>query len=130
MRQAGKGTDKLAFEREMEAYGARYIAGADEAGRGPLAGPVVCAAVIMPLAEEALIEVDIGECTWAEADGGVWIMLRAEIDYDGIVYDTENTLREQASWYIFESVVNGWTENMQFMTGDTYDSIDVADVFG
>ena len=56
MRQAGKGTDKLAFEREMEAYGARYIAGADEAGRGPLAGPVVCAAVIMPLAEEALIE--------------------------------------------------------------------------
>ncbi len=93
-------------------------------------GYLLATGVLDSAAEEALIEVDIGECTWAEADGGVWIMLRAEIDYDGIVYDTENTLREQASWYIFESVVNGWTENMQFMTGDTYNSIDVADVFG
>ncbi|MBR0189130.1 MAG: ribonuclease HII, partial [Clostridia bacterium] len=28
--------------------GCRFIAGVDEVGRGPLAGPVVCAAVIMP----------------------------------------------------------------------------------
>jgi len=28
--------------------GAKLVCGADEAGRGPLAGPVVCAAVIMP----------------------------------------------------------------------------------
>ncbi|HHW30531.1 MAG TPA: ribonuclease HII [Clostridiaceae bacterium] len=35
---------------EMEAYtkGAGYVAGVDEAGRGPLAGPVVAAAVILP----------------------------------------------------------------------------------
>ncbi len=32
------------------------IAGIDEAGRGPLAGPVVCACVIMPLGEEDIIE--------------------------------------------------------------------------
>ena len=43
--------DKLAYEKEMLALGAEYIAGADEVGRGPLAGPVVCAAVIMPLGE-------------------------------------------------------------------------------
>ena len=48
--------DKLAYEREMLALGAEYIAGADEVGRGPLAGPVVCAAVIMPLGEGELIE--------------------------------------------------------------------------
>ena len=30
-------------------------AGCDEAGRGPLAGPVVCAAVIMPLDEDKLV---------------------------------------------------------------------------
>jgi ribonuclease HII len=37
----------LPFEREAQAAGYRYIAGIDEAGRGPLAGPVVAAAVIL-----------------------------------------------------------------------------------
>lgn len=35
-----------AFERDAFKKGYRYIAGVDEAGRGPLAGPVVAAAVI------------------------------------------------------------------------------------
>lgn len=48
--------DKLRFERELQLNGNRYIAGVDEVGRGPLAGPVVCAAVIMPLDENSLIE--------------------------------------------------------------------------
>ncbi|WP_455654480.1 ribonuclease HII [Phascolarctobacterium sp.] len=38
----------LAYERKYYAQGARYIAGIDEAGRGPLAGPLVIAAVILP----------------------------------------------------------------------------------
>ena len=33
----------------------KYIAGVDEAGRGPLAGPVCVASVIMPLDEENII---------------------------------------------------------------------------
>ena len=41
--------DKLIYERELIEMGAKYICGVDEVGRGPLAGPVVCAAVIMPL---------------------------------------------------------------------------------
>ncbi len=41
--------DKLAYERELAESGYSRICGADEVGRGPLAGPVVCAAVIMPL---------------------------------------------------------------------------------
>jgi ribonuclease HII len=36
------------FEVEARWCGYRYIAGLDEAGRGPLAGPVVAAAVILP----------------------------------------------------------------------------------
>lgn len=38
----------LAFEREARAKGYTLIAGVDEAGRGPLAGPVVAAACILP----------------------------------------------------------------------------------
>nr|MDE7380017.1 ribonuclease HII [Clostridia bacterium] len=40
--------DKLQYERELTEKGYKYICGVDEVGRGPLAGPVVCAAVIMP----------------------------------------------------------------------------------
>lgn len=36
------------FEDKAALSGYRYIAGVDEAGRGPLAGPVVSAAVILP----------------------------------------------------------------------------------
>lgn len=40
--------DPLYFEREARASGFCRIAGLDEAGRGPLAGPVVAAAVMLP----------------------------------------------------------------------------------
>ena len=46
----------LEYERQLQEAGAKYIAGIDEAGRGPLAGPVVVAGVIMPLDEENIIE--------------------------------------------------------------------------
>ncbi len=38
----------MEHEHRLIASGHRVIAGIDEAGRGPLAGPVVCAAVILP----------------------------------------------------------------------------------
>lgn len=36
------------FEEAMQRRGLKHIAGTDEAGRGPLAGPVVAAAVVLP----------------------------------------------------------------------------------
>jgi len=53
-RQSGRlpGTELTAdscfWERELAARGYRAVVGLDEAGRGPLAGPVVAAAVILP----------------------------------------------------------------------------------
>ena len=41
--------DKLIYERKYYQNGCNAVAGVDEVGRGPLAGPVVCCAVIMPL---------------------------------------------------------------------------------
>lgn len=37
------------YERELQQQGVTRVAGVDEVGRGPLAGPVVAAAVILPL---------------------------------------------------------------------------------
>ncbi len=47
--------DQLTLERSLAAQGFLRVAGVDEVGRGPLAGPVVCAAVILPLEEEKRI---------------------------------------------------------------------------
>lgn len=44
-------------ENELRAQGCKYICGVDEVGRGPLAGPVVTAAVILP-ADFSILGVD------------------------------------------------------------------------
>lgn len=40
--------EMLQYERKLYGEGYGYIAGVDEVGRGPLAGPVVAAAVVLP----------------------------------------------------------------------------------
>lgn len=40
--------DTFSFERDLARQGFVMVAGVDEAGRGPLAGPVVAASVILP----------------------------------------------------------------------------------
>jgi len=47
-------TNLKAYENDLHKKGFKYICGIDEAGRGPLAGPVVIASVIMP--EDSMIE--------------------------------------------------------------------------
>ena len=42
------------IEEDIYSQGTNYICGIDEAGRGPLAGPVVVASVIMP--KDSMIE--------------------------------------------------------------------------
>lgn len=46
----------LEYEKACLDKGYKLIAGIDEAGRGPLAGPVCVASVIMPLDEQSIIE--------------------------------------------------------------------------
>lgn len=47
-----KETDLLKYERALYDEGITLVAGVDEVGRGPLAGPVVAAAVILPVEEK------------------------------------------------------------------------------
>ena len=49
--------NRLGYERELWQKGLAQVAGVDEAGCGPLAGPVVAASVVFP-------------CSWAEAGLG------------------------------------------------------------
>lgn len=46
----------LEFEKELKTQNYKLIAGMDEAGRGPLAGPLFTAMVIMPLNDEDIID--------------------------------------------------------------------------
>lgn len=48
-RNRSRRVDRFEHERALLARGVQVIAGIDEAGRGPLAGPVVAAAVILPV---------------------------------------------------------------------------------
>ena len=58
----------LAFERKYHAMGSRYICGIDEVGRGPLAGPVVACAVILPKDCDILYINDSKKLTAAKRD--------------------------------------------------------------
>ncbi len=48
MNKYDKDTDMLFYEKQARNNGYKIICGIDEAGRGPLAGPVCAAAVILP----------------------------------------------------------------------------------
>ena len=49
MAKSKEPVDMLSYERYWQQRGCAFIAGIDEAGRGPLAGPVVAACAVMPL---------------------------------------------------------------------------------
>lgn len=48
MKTARRDPDRFHYEREWWDRGIELVAGVDEAGRGPLAGPVMAAAVVLP----------------------------------------------------------------------------------
>ena len=97
--------DWLYYEKEAMAKGYRHICGVDEAGRGPLAGPVCAAAVILPegciidgvndskkLTEkkrEALFDVIIETAVSCSISFGTV----EEIERDNILATTMNTMK-------------------------------------
>ena len=80
-----KKIDKEFFEK-----GVKYIAGIDEAGRGPLAGPVVVACVVLP--ENSMIEGvnDSKKISEAKREKLYDIIIQEAISYGvGIIYQDE-----------------------------------------
>src|SRR5262249_1624328 len=65
------------LERELRAAG-RLIAGVDEVGRGPLAGPVVACAVVMPAGARAIGGVNDSKQLTARARERLAAVIRAK----------------------------------------------------
>ena len=69
------------YEIKMQQEGCKYIAGVDEAGRGPLAGPVVVASVIMPLDDPIVGVNDSKKLSAKKRDMLYDLILGKAIDY-------------------------------------------------
>jgi ribonuclease HII len=85
-------TDTFVFERTLRQQGYGLIAGLDEVGRGPLAGPVVAASVVLPAGCEYRLFRDSKQLTAAarvrlfdelqEADAAVGIGMVSDMEID------------------------------------------------
>jgi ribonuclease HII len=97
-------------ENELRAVGYTRIAGVDEAGRGPLAGPVVAAAVVLPPefeAQQFAHLTDSKQCT-AAVRAELFARITSEFDYgigvvDAATIDLINI--RQASWRAMQEAV-------------------------
>ena len=69
-------------EQNLRLEGFHLIAGVDEAGRGPLAGPVVAAAVILPISESIPAVNDSKQLSDADRR----VLRDRLLELDGIVY--------------------------------------------
>ncbi|MFM9014796.1 MAG: ribonuclease HII [Gemmatimonadota bacterium] len=89
-----------ALERSLRTAGASHIAGVDEVGRGPLAGPVVVCAVIMPADRRAIAGVtDSKQLKAAERE-----RLAAQIQTEAVaVVLTAASVAEIARWNIYQA---------------------------
>ncbi len=89
-----------ALERSLRAAGAVHIAGVDEVGRGPLAGPVVVCAVIMPADRRAIPGVtDSKKLKPADRE-----RLAARIREEAVALSiAASSVREIARWNIYQA---------------------------
>jgi ribonuclease HII len=104
-------TPTLEVELALLAQGHRFVAGLDEAGRGAWAGPVVAAAVVLPLGQSDLEHIlagvrDSKQLSPAAREGllivirqtalgiGVGVSAPAVVDRDGVLPATRRAMRQ------------------------------------
>ena len=100
------------MDKEFYDKGIKYIAGIDEAGRGPLAGPVVVASVILP--QDSMIEGinDSKKLSEAKREKLYEIITKEAISYGvGIIYQDEI---DQIN--ILQATKKGLTESIKQMS--------------
>ena len=94
----------LPIEREAQDAGYQWVAGLDEAGRGPLAGPVVAAAVVLP-AHSHIVGLRDSKCLTARQRDvvyeriqqqavayGIGMISHTQIDQHNILWATQKAM--------------------------------------
>jgi len=116
--------DLLQYEKELYQKGYKYIAGCDEAGRGPLCGPVVAAAVILP--ENYVLEglTDSKKLTEKQREKFYPIIMRDAISVgvsivDNVKIDDINIL--EASRFGMNDAVSKLSQKPDFILTDAMD---------
>lgn len=94
------------YEEELEDSGIKYIAGVDEVGRGPLAGPVVVAAVIMPI-DSRIKDVNDSKKLSVKKRDELYKIINNEALAISVVYIDEKTIDEIN---IYEATKKGMLE--------------------
>ena len=89
-----------ALEKSLRRSGATHIAGVDEVGRGPLAGPVVVCAIVMPADRRAIAGVtDSKQLTAADRER---LAIRIRADAVALALGAAS-VREIARWNIYQA---------------------------
>ena len=104
-RCGGLAADHQPFEREARRAGYHAIAGIDEAGRGPLAGPVVAAAVFLPAEYHIPGLQDSKQLTEPQREAVYSHVLRASVDYGVGVVSHRLIDRHNILWATMEAML-------------------------
>ena len=77
------------YEEDLIKKGYKYIAGTDEAGRGPMAGPLVAASVVLPIGYRLDYLDDSKKLTPKRRDQLYDIIIRDALDYQVTIMSVE-----------------------------------------
>lgn len=126
-----KNIDMLLYEKELLSHGYKNICGIDEAGRGPLAGPVCAAAVILP---EGLVLDEVNDSkklTEKKREKLYDVIINEAVAYSvQFIYQDEidEINIRQATHKAMQNAVYGLGVNPDILIVDGNDNIDFDDV--
>lgn len=119
--------ENLLHERTLWSNGIKYIAGVDECGRGPFAGPVVACAIIMPVEHRIHRLTDSKKISKSEHDNFAELVRGAAVSYSiGIstVEEIDCINIKQASRLAMKRAIEGLHIKPEYILVDGTEVID------
>lgn len=113
--------DLYEYEKQLAALGYRYIVGTDEAGRGPMAGPLVVAACLLPLDHPIAGINDSKKITAKKREELYTIIQKEAIEYHIEIIDVDKVDRlnvYKASKWGMEQCVQKFQTPIDFVLSD------------